>query len=461
MRNRFLRSTSVRLSLRYALLYSILAALIFAFSFFFLRAELRDWIEDDLASVRAELATVYESGGRGALLNDIERRVTPNDENLMLYQVRDRDGRWLGGNVRGIDPATKPRSVAADEVEMIGDFDDEVSSFQAQVIDFPDAIVVIGKSRQLYREVLNVLASVLAVSLVPLFLIGIAFGTLVGRGTEARINAIRQTLSEVASGDLNKRIADKDRDDDIGRVVQAANATLGRLEALVESQQQISSDIAHDLKTPIQRLRQKLERLRDDSSRSEEIEGCIAETDTIIDTFQALLRIAQIDAGARRERFRAVDLNEVCGTVTDVFGAAAEEAGFLLEARLSTDPIVVDGDRELLTQLVSNLVDNALRHCQSGTTIKIETESFDGAPALAVIDDGPGIPVEEREKVFRRLYRLDKSRTTGGNGLGLSTVKAIADLHGAAVILSDNGPGLTATIRFGKHSPDRPAGKLY
>ena len=446
MLSRLLRTTSLRLSLRYALLYSVLTALIFVAAFFFMRQELRDWIEDDLVAVAAEISSAYEAGGREGLLREIERRTAPNLENHMFYQISDADGGWLGGNVRRIDPAAASDTISTDAFEIVGTFNDEVTGFVIETMDFPDATVVLGKSSHLYHEAMESLASVLAVSLIPLLLAGLAFGTLVGRRTETRINAIRDTLTDISKGNLQRRVIDGDREDDIGRVVRSVNAALDRLQALVENQQQISTDIAHDLKTPVQRLRQKLERLHEGTDRPKDVETCIAETDTIIDTFHALLRIAQIDGGARRERFREVDLNIVCTTVADVFDAAAEEVGFTLNLQLSTGPVFVQGDPELLTQIVSNLVDNALRHCPTGTTVDLRTSS-DGA-ALIVADDGPGIPAEERGRVFRRLYRLEKSRTTGGSGLGLSMVQAIADLHRATVTLSDNEPGLVVTVEF-------------
>ncbi len=450
MSSRLLHTTSVRLSLRYALLYSFLAALIFVAAFFFMREELRDWLEDDLVAIASELSTIYDEKGHDGVVAEITLRVVPNDENLMLYQVTGAEDVWLGGNVTGIDISVERRSVESDGYRKAGTFDEDVADFEIKIIAFPDITVVIGKSRHIYREVLESLASVLAVSLIPLFLSGIMFGTFVGRKTETRIKAIRTTLGEIAKGDLQKRVTDDDRSDDIGRVVGSVNDALERLELLVESQQQISADIAHDLKTPIQRLRQRLEGLRSATDQEEEVATCIAETDTIIDTFHALLRIAQIDGGARRERFCAVDLNTVCGQVTEVFDAAIEEAGFAFRTQLAKDPVIVQGDAGLLTQLVSNLIDNALRHCPPATTLELRTMLVGQNARVCVGDDGPGIPADERERVFRRLYRLEKSRTTGGSGLGLSMVRAIADLHGATVTLSDNSPGLAVAVDFSR-----------
>jgi signal transduction histidine kinase len=181
------------------------------------------------------------------------------------------------------------------------------------------------------------------------------------------------------------------------------------------------------------------------------IEEALEEIDAIADTFDALLRISEIEAGARRIKFVDVELKSLLANVVDALEAVAEEHGHSLTANLdATRAVNVPGDRRLLNQLFVNLIDNSIMHCPRGTDIRVELDEIDGQPVVRVRDTGPGIPPEAREKVFRRLYRLEKSRSTRGSGLGLSLVAAIADLHGAAIELKDNKPGLLTEIVFRK-----------
>jgi len=214
---------------------------------------------------------------------------------------------------------------------------------------------------------------------------------------------------------------------------------------------QVSADIAHELKTPLNRLKMTLDDAISGAVRGRDVGQLLvdakAESDQINATFEALLRISQIEAGARRQRFQNVDLTEILTLVEEVYVSVAEDSGQVLELRPSP-AATVQGDKELLTQMVVNLVENAITHCPAGTRIEMSLASADGGIVLHVADSGPGVPAEERDKVFRRLYRLDKSRTTHGSGLGLSLVKAIADLHSADIHLADNAPGLAVSVSF-------------
>ena len=242
--------------------------------------------------------------------------------------------------------------------------------------------------------------------------------------------------------------------DDLDQVAEQINDTLNHLQRLIARVDQSSTDIAHDLKRPIGRLRQRLDvALRTATGVPEfrrEISASLEEIDTIVETFEALLRIAQIEAGARRERFRRVDLRSLLTEVTEIYRPVVDDAGDELVVELSqSDSNLVNGDGELLIQLFVNLIENAIRHCPRGTMIRVTLEGDPvGGLRVVVSDNGPGIPPNERDKVFHRLYRLEKSRSTPGSGLGLSLVAAIAELHGARLALGDNNPGLIVQIDF-------------
>ena len=230
------------------------------------------------------------------------------------------------------------------------------------------------------------------------------------------------------------------------------NGALERLSHLVEGMRQVSNDIAHELKSPLNRLKINLETARKKQAKgkavSKELDASLKEADGINDTFAALLRIAQIESGTRKARFATVDLNEVMRDVTEVYTDVAQDAGMTLNFDPQAVAAPIWGDRDLLTQMSANLVENCIRHCQQGAAIMVVLDSDVKHSRLTITDNGPGIPQAERENVLRRLYRLEQSRTTPGSGLGLSLVKAIADLHGATLVLDDNHPGLRATLDF-------------
>ena len=271
-----------------------------------------------------------------------------------------------------------------------------------------------------------------------------------GRLTEERIETISGTLEKVSAGVLSARVPTRGgSNDDLSRVSVSINETLEKLENLVESQVQISNDIAHDLRTPLQRLRQRLEKMSNE--RTVDPQSAVAaleQTEDIISTFNALLRIAQIEAGDRRERFQQTDLGKLVTNVYEAFEPSAEEVGQSIELDAPPVPVFVWGDPDLLMQLISNLVENALRHTPAGTAIRIAVSGAADSATFTISDNGPGINPADRGKVFRRFYRGEKSRTSGGNGLGLSLCKAIAELHHATIRLTDNDPGLRIDIRF-------------
>jgi signal transduction histidine kinase len=223
----------------------------------------------------------------------------------------------------------------------------------------------------------------------------------------------------------------------------------------MESLRQVSNDIAHDLRTPLSRLSQGLNAARATASSPAEYEQAmdraIAESEGILETFGALLRIAQIEAGSRRAGFRAIDFAEIVATVVDALEPVAEDQQHMLRAVLpaADAPIPAGiGDRELLVQMLVNLVENALRHTPAGCVVMVSLARIDGAIELAVADNGPGVPEAERSRILDRFYRRDSSRTTPGSGLGLSLVAAVAELHQAKLILEEASPGLRVRIHF-------------
>lgn len=276
-------------------------------------------------------------------------------------------------------------------------------------------------------------------------------GLLLGRRFMGRVDAITQTCERIVAGHLNERIPLRGRGDEWDRLARAINDMLDRISALLENLQQVSSDIAHDLRTPLTRLRTRLEQARTGSSTVEDyavvVSRAISDTDQLLSIFSALLRISQVEAGTRAQTFSAVPLSELLERIFQLYLPVAEDCGHPL-SRSIHEGIAVRGDAELLTQMFSNLIENALHHTPAGAPIRVALTLTNGVAVAAIADGGPGIPAAERAKVLRRFYRLSSSRSTEGHGLGLSLVAAIADLHGARLELADAEPGLEVTVRF-------------
>lgn len=273
----------------------------------------------------------------------------------------------------------------------------------------------------------------------------------VGRRDARRVERIRQVLDKVASGDFAARYPeDEQAKDDLSQVAGGINRMLARLESNVERLAQVSADIAHDLRSPLTRLRLRLEPqalradLPDDARAA--IGASLESLDAISAGFDAILQLSQIETGNMALEAHPVDLRQIVQDVYEMLQPIAEDSGHSLEFALPPAPVPASVNAELISQALVNLVDNALRYTPPGTEIRIETAQVQGAIHITVCDNGPGIPTGERENVTRRFYRLDRSRNRQGTGLGLSLVAAIAKLHGGWLSLTDNDPGLCAMI---------------
>jgi signal transduction histidine kinase len=283
-------------------------------------------------------------------------------------------------------------------------------------------------------------------------------GLLLGRRFMARVDAITQTCERVIAGRLNERIPTRGRGDEWDRLGRAINEMLDRISTLLENLQQVSSDVAHDLRTPLTRLRNRLEAAHEKFTGVADYSAVIAhaleDTDQLLSMFSALLRISQIEAGTRVQTFSAVDISALLERVYQFYLPVAEDCGHPLTRTLHPG-LQVRGDHELLTQLFSNLVENAIRHTPAGCRIGIVLQSTQGDVLAAVSDDGPGVPAEDLEKVTRRFYRGSASRSSEGHGLGLALVAAIAQLHGARLRLANATPGLRVDVAFAPVNPSR------
>ncbi len=286
-----------------------------------------------------------------------------------------------------------------------------------------------------------------------ILLFSILAGVITARRVLKRIDTINATSAKIMSGNLSERIPITKRDDEFDALAESLNAMLDRIEALMQGLKEVTDNVAHDLKTPLTRLRTRVEaalRDKDDAtSQRQALETTLTESDSLIRTFNALLMIARAEAGAPSGAFSEVEVSEVAADVAELYEPAAEEAGMALETDIAPS-VHLRGNRELIGQALVNLVENALKyHEPIGDTpghIRVSVRRDKDRVLVVVADNGPGIPLEDRARVIERFVRLEKSRTEPGSGLGLSLVAAVAKLHGGEFRIEDNAPGVRAVL---------------
>jgi signal transduction histidine kinase len=314
-------------------------------------------------------------------------------------------------------------------------------------------ILVLAESRAPVHELGETFFALLLLSLAPTVLISLGAGAIIANRARRRVDLIEATLGLLSEGALDARIPQEPgRKDDLARIGAQVNRMAAAQEAATEALRQVSADIAHDLKTPLQRMTVLLHDLRDnlsdDSNEAKLTDRAIAEADGAVGVFHALLQIAQIEGGSARAHFAAVDLAGLAAEMAELYAPSAEEIGRRLDLQLPRKEAMILGNKGLIGQALANLIENALRHTPPGTDIDITVHGTAQYVDLEVADRGPGIAAEERQNVLRRLYRLERSRSTPGNGLGLALVAATAGLHQADLTLEDNHPGLRVRLRF-------------
>jgi signal transduction histidine kinase len=269
-------------------------------------------------------------------------------------------------------------------------------------------------------------------------------------GTDAvrRIDAVTLATQRIVSGALSQRLPVLGRSGDLDRLIHVINGMLDDIERLMQEVRGVCDSIAHDLRTPLTRLLAGLERARRRARSPEEyavaVDDAIVETKGLLRTFTAMLRISEVESGARRAGFTTVDLEQVVIDAVELYEPMAEEKGIILHAEASA--AAMPGDPSLLFEAVGNLVDNAIKFTPAGGRVTARTFAGGGRMGVEVIDTGPGIPHEERESVFQRFYRAEKSRSTPGTGLGLALVAAVARLHGMKLVITDAMPGCRVTL---------------
>lgn len=448
-----LRSTPFRLALTFAFLFVLAFILSGAIVYQLMSAELAGRLDEAIQETYSVVAVTYSENDLEDLIAAVNSHAALSPKKEQLFSLTDPDGNHLAGNFTAAD---LPDGFSMFAATMPGVPADTIYRAYSGLVGGKNLTVAFSLSETEDLEEIVLMSFGWATLIITG--LAVAGGALLASRVQRRLDAIAATMVDVSHGRLDARIPLIGNGDDIDDVSAQVNAALDRLSALVGGMREVSANIAHDLKTPLNRLQMILESAADKTASGHEVSGhevsgdlaeARAESLQINETFDALLRIAQIEAGARKARFVDLDVGRVIETLGEIYADVAEDDGKSLSAKAPPgDECLVHGDRDLLMQMFANLVENALRHCPGGTAIELLVSRRGDRVLAEVADNGPGIPVEEREKVFQRLYRLDSSRSTPGSGLGLSLVRAIADLHGASVALEDRNPGLAVVVGF-------------
>jgi signal transduction histidine kinase len=437
-------STPLRLTGVLIAVFMAVLLISFAVSFLVIRNNFDDGLRDQ---IETRAAAYREISSTAELLDRLTEELPTVDPATVLLDYRPTSGPRLS-NVDHM-PAVTGVTIIPEGAAKGKDVDD---SYLAESFAVAGGRLTVALSRAPLVDMGEVFLAVLVISLLPTLIVSAGVGLFFARKAKQRIAAISTTLQLFERGNMTARVAVNPIDrDDLAEIATAVNHMAIAQEAAMAGLKQATTDIAHDLKTPIQRVAATLDRLQNRTPLSGEQAGYVAqaveETDRIAKTFEALLRIAQIEGGAVRDRFEPVDLGRLAADFVDVFDASAEESGHQLQLHAEPD-CIVSGDRDLLGQVLANLIENSLRHVPTGGDISVSVAKSTKGVVLQVADSGPGIPAAERGRVLRRLYRLESSRSTPGNGLGLSMVAAIGELHGVVLTLSDNTPGLIVSMQF-------------
>ena len=441
MRGRdLLRSRALRLALLYAALFGVSITALLGAIYLLAANQVRSHVDEFVASELEMLQADYVVDGFDGVLGLVQSRDASDRSNHWLYLYFAADGSRLAG-----DDDPWPDATPDTDVFLTLPARQHRGVVRARVAHFPDGSrILVGLNDYEVGEMRSALARSMGLGLGAMLLLAIGGGILVTLAMLRQIEAINRVTRDIMAGDLRQRVpitASNDEFDMLGRNI---NAMLDRISTLMDAIRGVTDNIAHDLRLPLSRLRGRLEASLADRNQPAQLESAIEQSiddvDSILTTFGALLRIANVESGRPRESFTHVDLTAIVHDAEQLFEpmASAEHKTLQLDA---DDGVQIRGSRDLLFQALANLVDNAIKYTRAGGNILITLRRRDAHIELCVADDGPGIPEDQRDKVFQRLYRADPSRSSAGNGLGLSLVRAVVLLHDGYCQIVDNAPG--------------------
>jgi len=453
---RTLKSSSFRVALLYMALMGTSMVALLAFIHWSTAGYMARQLDQTIAAEIEGLAEQYRTGGLVGLATVLALRADRGAEGAGVYLLASDDLTPVVGNLdRWPDVVPDAEGWVRFDLRGRGAQASETHAARAKTFLLRGGLhLLVGRDVRDLEATLGLIRSALAWGLALAGALAVIGGWLMSAGVVRRIDAITRASRDIMDGDLSRRVPTDGSGDDFDRLAGALNAMLDRIVELMDRVRQVSDGIAHDLRTPLTRLRNRLEALQEgnDPQARAALEAAVTDADELLATFNALLRISRIEASRRKADLAAVDLARLVQDIAELYEPLAADRGQSLTVSAAA-PLWVQGDRDLLFQAVANLVDNAVKYTPPGGRIELSAAGDGQAARVSVSDTGPGIPAQLRERVFERFFRGDASRSTPGSGLGLSLVQAVAQLHGAQLALSDNGPGLRIALCIPVRAP--------
>lgn len=447
-----IRSSAFRLSLVYMMLFAGSVLLLLGFLYW---ATVGYMARQTDATIEAEitgLAEQYREGGLSNLVAILQDRIERDPDSSSVYLLASRTLSPLAGNI----DAWPDVETGSDGWLTFAFRDTRAGGrvFQARARPFllqGGLHLLVGRDTRELKATQRLIIRALVWGTVLTLALAMIGSIIMSRSMLKRIERINQASREIMAGDLQRRIETTGSNDEFDQLAISLNAMLDEIEQLMSGIRHVTDSVAHDLRTPLTRLRNRLEQLHTtletNSKNAVYVEQSIADADQLLATFGALLRIARIEAGGVKTTIETVDLARLLQDAAELYDAVAEEKQIVIDITLDAKP-QVQGDRDLLFQAIINLLDNAIKYSPAGGRIQMRLVERDKHPLMSIADNGPGIPVAERENVLQRFYRMDLSRSQHGSGLGLSLVAAVARMHNATIEFGDNHPGLIAELHF-------------
>jgi signal transduction histidine kinase len=448
-----LRSSTLRLALICVGIFGAVVCALFGYVYWSTASYVQSRSDRAIAAEHLILRQAYDRAGRDGLAATIGQRIADGRFEGGLYLLADASFAPLAGNLKTwpsiLKASTGWGNFSAPEWKP-----DATNRplLRASFETLPEGYhLLVGKDIDDLDEFAEKIEIALSLSILLTFVLGVLTSVFVTRRTIRRIEAINATSRAIMQSGLGERIPRHGTRDEWDLLAENLNLMLDRIEGLMAEVKQVTDNVAHDLRTPLAHMRGRLEKAYASPRHGEHDQSLIgdimADLDSVLRMFASLMRISQIELNDRMAAFRAVNLANIAREVVELFDAAAEEKGGHLSV-VADQPVLVTGDRDLLFDAVANLIDNAIKHGRDAGQVTVEVGQDKDGAVISIADDGPGIPVNESQQVFKRFYRLERSRRTPGNGLGLSLVAAVARLHSARIEMEDNAPGLKFRLRF-------------
>ncbi|MCD6580758.1 MAG: HAMP domain-containing histidine kinase [Desulfuromusa sp.] len=445
------KSSTFRLALIYVALFSVSVLLLLGFIYWSTAGYMVRQTEATIEAEITGLAESYDQSGLLGLSKIISERLSQEKTNPSLYLLTDAQFKPILGNLeKWPDNQPSEQGWLSFYVDSGARHSAEQHKALARIFTLQGKFhLLVGRDVHNLEEIQSLIREALFWGLMITIVLALGGGTMMSRTMMHKIEMINDTCHRIMEGDLTQRIPRSGGDDDFDKLIGTLNRMLAQLENLMQGVKQVTNNIAHDLRTPLSRLRRRLDMLRVNGQETDQheelLDQAINEADGLLTTFKALLRISEVESGSRRGGFEDVDITALLDDLIELYKPLSEDKGqtiVLEKQRIQS----LQGDRDLLFQAFANVLDNAIKYTPASGHIQLIVKDQPSQLQVSICDTGPGIPAEARDKVFERFYRLEASRSPPGNGLGLSLVAAIVNLHYGQLELSDNCPGLKLTI---------------